>query len=129
MPFITQEARQRLAENPKDWREVGDICYLAYSRLVVEWEKEPRWATQHRLRKSLGRWLSDLYPPPKGFTHEDVKESVQAAWEVFFIDHVMPYERRKKVENGDITSLAEARTDWAGKPEGREWAGESQGGE
>ena len=94
MPFITQERRKLIAKNKlkKDEFEPGDRCFIAYNCLVYEWKANPRWATVDRLYQTVLE---------HNFTREDAA-AWQLAWQVFFQLHVMPYEQKKRKENGDI---------------------------
>jgi hypothetical protein len=95
MPFITQERRFLIEQNTLDGLvnpQPGDRCYVFYKEMVEKWRAEPRWTTAHNIFKSMaGIDLS---------TDDGVAHFL--AWQVFFQLHVMPYELRKREENGDI---------------------------
>lgn len=97
MPFITQERRVIIDEHGLRGLadiEPGDRCYVFYKRMVDEWKASPRWSTVHRIAKDfLG--TSGKHP-------EDDMVAVFLALGVFFQLYVMPYEKTKIEENGDI---------------------------
>lgn len=106
MPFIEQKRRDLINEH---WGNLqlmakkgivvtpGDICYKIYETFVDEWAADPRWSTVHRLYKN-----NVLYPNPPTQV-EDYVAAAHLAWQVFFHFHVIPYEEKKRAENGDIT--------------------------
>lgn len=73
--------------------QLGDLCYVAYKRLIDEWKKEPRWSTAHRLFKE------ELMARVET---RDQTAARSLAWQVFFNLIVIPYELKKREENGDI---------------------------
>ncbi len=84
MPFTTKEHRFKPdLENP------GDRCYIEYKYLMEEWTRSPRWTTVDEL-------ATRLFPDK----HE---RAFFLAFLVFFDQRVMPYERKKREENGDVT--------------------------
>lgn len=94
MPFITQERRNIIdaGDDPENI-ELGDICYMYYKPLVDRWRESPRWATAHWLYKNI------VLSPPLNLEHQAARD---LAWQVFFQLYVMPYELKKREENGDI---------------------------
>lgn len=94
MPFITQE-RRKLIDNgslPREDWEPGDLCYHYYRAMVRDWKLTPRWTTAHHIYQNV---LSH------NFTVEDAA-AIQLAYKVFFNLYVMPYELKKRAENGDV---------------------------
>lgn len=96
MPFVAQEHR-----NSPDLNIPGDRCYLAYVHMINEWKKEPRWTTADRLFTELTLAKENCASKTR---HHPCERCVAAdlAWQVFFQLHVMPYEHKKRQENGDI---------------------------
>lgn len=106
MPFVSQERREKLSLGDKP-EAVGDLCYLAYSRMVGMWKDSPRWTTAAMIKHCVtnGSFLIAIQDRPGGyapFGFTDVERAIQLAWEVFFQLHVMPYELEKQRLNGDI---------------------------
>lgn len=105
MPFIIPKRREIIDEyggleallrlgGSENYIQPGDRCYVFYKEMVRRWEESPRWTTAHNIFKDLIK------------VHEDVSEddycAAVLAWEVFFQLYVMPYELKKREENGDI---------------------------
>ena len=97
MPYIKPDRREILdAGKPLLNPKPGDYCYVAYKKMVDRWNDEPCWTTadaiyrEHVLRydEHVGRSSSTA--------------ATQLAWQVFFQIYVMPYELKKRDENGDI---------------------------
>ena len=102
MPFIEAGRRELIEKGlflPKAIQP-GDKCYLHYKRMVDCWRANPRWTTAHNIYKAMrgGSRLS-YANNPEGF---DSKIAEELAWLVFFQLYVMPYELKKREENGDI---------------------------
>lgn len=100
MPFIKPERRKIINESGLGLHglaivEPGDRCYVFYKPMVEKWKANPRWTTAHEILKDLG------YRDNRNDTLDD-HVARQLAWEVFFQLHVMPYELKKREENGDI---------------------------
>lgn len=100
MPFVTKEHR----ENP-DPSIPGDLCYLAYRKMVDEWKLIPRWTTADRLYREMiiEPRLHDAMITD-GHSQRLISEvaAVELAWQVFFVFHILPYEEEKRELNGDI---------------------------
>ena len=100
MPFIKQWRRSIIelkgleALELTDAIEPGDRCYVYYSQMVGAWRANPRWTTAHNIMKSFG-----LTEP---IASDDDFIAAHLAWQVFFQLYVMPYELKKRKENGDI---------------------------
>jgi hypothetical protein len=110
MPFITQERREAIDNDTLTKYEPGDFCYIYYKDMVEKWKKKPRWTTAHNIYKEMierlggASWDADnpeLEPYIRDITLQR-KAAYQLAWQVFFQIYVMPYELKKRDENGDI---------------------------
>lgn len=102
MPFTTPEARRMTDESgPK---EMGDLCFIHYRRMVRRWKASRRWTTAHNIYKELVAQRKYLSSPTIGITNEieDDVAAAELAWQVFFIKHVMVYENEKCALNGDV---------------------------
>ena len=103
MPFIKKERRKTIDDNggyvSEKWTDIqpGDRCYAHYKRMVDRWRENPRWTTAHEIYMDVGR--ATRHPCNKS---RDEICAMELAWQVFFIKWVMPYEREKCDENGDI---------------------------
>ena len=96
MPFIKPERRKQIADlELRGELEPGDLCYIFYLPMVEQWKKQPSWTTAHNIYKNF---VSEFDFLPS----EDERIAARLAWEVFFQLHVMPYELKKREENGDI---------------------------
>jgi hypothetical protein len=110
MPFITQERRKQIDDKESDIPEMvpGDRCYLFYKEMVRRWKEKPRWTTAHEIYKELllkdrGKFV--VYDEIEGHIKRDLDDDYVAqnlSWQVFFQLYVMPYELKKRKENGDI---------------------------
>ncbi len=94
MPFIIPNRRIEL-DAGGEWFEPGDLCYCYYVEMVHSWKANPRWTTAHNIYNKLVEEFD--YLPSK-----DDRVAYRLAWEVFFQLYVMPYELKKREENGDI---------------------------
>lgn len=95
MPFITQLRRAGIANGTikgQDF-EPGDLCYLVYKEIIRKWKANPRWITAHRIYENDVLSIT--------MTREQAA-AAQLAWQCFFYLHVLPYEEKKRKENGDI---------------------------
>lgn len=94
MPFITQELRKMIdsGDSPIDIQP-GERCYKFYSEMVKRWKASPRWTTAHEIYRDVDLGV---------IIDEDDWIAQQLAWQVFFQLYVMPYELKKREENGDI---------------------------
>ena len=95
MPFIEQWRRDKINRLGLDSLALitpGDRCYVHYKRMVDAWNKEPRWTTAHVLARDAAMESTD----------PDENTASFLAFLVFFNTHVMPYELKKREENGDI---------------------------
>lgn len=83
MPFVDQEHRDK-----PDLSIPGDRCYLKAVPIWDEWRKSERWTT-----------IDNLWKP---FFPDDEKRAHFLALMVHFIFEAVPYEEKKKEENGEI---------------------------
>jgi hypothetical protein len=104
MPLITQKRREAIKNQP------GDLCYIYYKDMVEEWKKNPQWTTAHNIYERMIRRLAgvswdgenpELIPKIKDDIYQR-KAAYQLAWQVFFQFYVIPYELKKREENGDF---------------------------
>jgi hypothetical protein len=93
MPFITEKTRAQLAGPVMFGLQPGDKCFLYYVAMMRRWGAERRWTTADALKA----WVKT----PE--LREDLQRAKELAWEVFFHDEVMPYEREMKTKNGAVT--------------------------
>ena len=110
MPFVKQERRDEIEKlGLVACKDVGDICFVFYKRMVFLWKQEPRWTTAHKIYKEFilnydenaFYWgVNDTLV--SRFDLLDVKTGCDLAWAVFFQKFVMAYEGQKIIENGDI---------------------------
>lgn len=110
MPFIKAERREEISHlGLPACKDVGDITYVFYCRMVHLWKQEPRWTTAHKIYKdfvlnsddNVFYWAVNDTLVQK-FDLLDVKAGCDLAWAVFFQKFVMPYEDQKSADNGDI---------------------------
>lgn len=87
MPFTEWESRIMALQGIT--KAVGDKCFLAYRPLKLDWDKEPRWTTAHNQFKTM-------------FNLSDDEAAKQLAWWVHFVLNVIPYEIKKRDQNGDV---------------------------
>lgn len=73
-------------------KSVGDLCFLAYRLLKIEWDNNKRWTTAHNQYKRL-------------YNLSDEQAAKELAWWVFFVLHVIPYELDRRQENGDVYAV------------------------
>jgi hypothetical protein len=87
MPFTKVEDREKALKGIIE--AVGDMCFLEYKPLKEGWDKLPRWTTAHEQYQRL-------------FNLTDERAAKELAWWVHFVLNVIPYEVKKREENGDI---------------------------
>lgn len=93
MPFIKPERRQPMLDGTLTNIEPGDRCFKYYHQMITEWRENPKWTTVNKIYKRLiSDWPNNL----------DDRAAKSLAWQVFFVLEVIPYEERKRFENGDI---------------------------
>lgn len=90
-------------------KEVGDLCFLHYRKMLRAWRASPRWTTAHGLYRDFV-----MLPAAGGNSagvnvaqHEyenyiNDRAACELAWQVFFQLHVAPYELGKRTLNGEI---------------------------
>lgn len=66
----------------------GDRCFIKYRNFLKAWRTSPRWTTADMI-------ASSIWPDP--WTRAAV-----LAFLVFFCLYVMPYEQKKRKENGEV---------------------------
>jgi hypothetical protein len=93
MPFLTQDDRDRIDENPWTAGKPGELCYVFYKPMVERWKANPRWTTAHDIYREMCEGHANNF---------DEGAAKELAWQVFFQLYVMPYELKKREENGDI---------------------------
>jgi len=105
MPFIKKADREKMKIIPEYvWADndntpniaVGDRCYHFYKIMVEKWKKHPRWTTAHFIYRDLKKDIKE------NKYSEDTITAYELAWQVFFLLYVMPYEKVKQRENGNI---------------------------
>lgn len=96
MPFTLKERRQPMIEGRLKEPERGDFCFLEYRPMILAWNKSPRWSTADRIYREY--LLKRLQSEPM----LDTIAALDLAWQVFFNLHVMPYEVKKREENGEV---------------------------
>lgn len=93
MPFIQQDRREPLLDGTLNPAVPGDVCFLHYVTMVERWRKNPSWTTAHNIYRSVRAGDCDSV---------ESQLAMELAWQVFFQLYVMPYEIKKREENGDI---------------------------
>jgi len=88
MPFI-EKIKRAIVEKTGAWEQVGDLCYLHYLPIIRRWRENPRWTTAHNITKDT-------------FKLTDDEAARLLAFLVFFALEVVPYEEKKRKENGEI---------------------------
>ena len=120
-PFILEEIRKRIRElGFGEADAVGDLCFIAYAEMMRRWAESPRWTTIHYIKKEfvtqalksefllgVARDLSTAGKYSKSgamakFDEDDIVTASSLAFDVFMAFHGIPYEIKKKQENGDI---------------------------
>lgn len=99
MPFIKPERRDLAWKGQLPDTQVGDRCSYFYKPMVDTWKKDPCWTTAHKIKKQM---LHGLHLTHVGGLACDDCVARELAWEVFFQEFVMPYEKAKELENGTI---------------------------
>lgn len=91
MPFVDDKdgAREKLLKKEISLRAIGDLCFIKAKPIYDEWRKDPRWTTAHEITK-------------KTFDLNDEETARLLAWQVWLALEVIPYEIKKRIENGDI---------------------------
>jgi hypothetical protein len=114
MPFITKERRKILDKGVWDDPILcklpggitpGDRCYSFYKSMVNKWKRNPRWTTADEIYRNIIDHRHNL-DSGDNVIHSEIAFEYQVArelaWQVFFQLYVMPYELKKREENGDI---------------------------
>jgi hypothetical protein len=103
MPFIEPERRPIIDEKglwALDEVQPGDRCYFFYKRMVDKCKANLRWTTAHEIYKQMKVEFKTSYYLEDG--DKDNRAAYELAWQVFFQLYVMPYELKKREENGEI---------------------------
>lgn len=90
MPFI--EAQHR--DSP-DLHVPGHRCFVEYRWMIRKWRESPRWTTADYIYESY------LLMREAARDHGR-KRALDLAWQVFFQLQVVPYEVKKRKENGEV---------------------------
>ena len=120
-PFILEDIRKRIRElGFGEADAVGDLCFIVYAEMMRRWNEAPRWTTIHYIKKEfvtqalaseflrkVAKSLSDSGKYSKTglmakFDEADITTAASLAFDVFMAFHGIPYEIKKKEENGDI---------------------------
>lgn len=109
MPFIQSDKRPLVRSNPTQYmKEPGDRCYLIYAEMMRLWRLSPRWTTADKIHEDFvmnvedNAFLEALYSKSPMTGWNELCNAASLAWQVFFNEEVLPYEARKKRENGAI---------------------------
>lgn len=94
MPFTEQSRRQPALDGTLKEPQPGDLCFVHYHKMKQAWKAIPRWMSVHVIYRTLLRDKIQL--------SEDSRVALDLAWQVFFALVVLPYEKKKPKENGDI---------------------------
>ncbi len=95
-PFIDAESRTRVTDTAQERHNAktpGEKCFVCYRDMLRMWKQSPRWTTAHQI------YLTVLH---KHNFDASWKAANELAWQVFFQLHVMPYEVKKRKENGEV---------------------------
>ena len=113
MPFVGTDRARRLYKKEIQPEAVGDLCAIAFTPLIRAWRENPRWTTVHtvikpmldNVKEDLRLRIQELHHMGTGrkfLEHRDARYATDLAYEVFFCMYVMPYERKKFIENGGV---------------------------
>lgn len=89
MPFIDAPSRMRLLDPKEKPTTPGELCFIFYKPMVEAWKQKQSWSLFHTMVGAAFGW-------------NDMQTAKVLALVMFFCEHVLPYEARKKAENGDI---------------------------
>lgn len=118
-PFVIADIREKIRQlGFGEADAVGDLCFIAYREIMDRWNASPRWTTIHYIKKEfvtqalqsdfLRKIAMDLgikYSKDgvlAKFDEADIVTASSLAFDVFMAFHGIPYEIKKKEENGDI---------------------------
>lgn len=121
MPYILDERRQPVLDDPLNATEPGDLTFLFYFWMLVKWSKNPCWTTWHTIRKIIKDYsldeefhkLANYVNKSTHFKRLDITAAVEEAKDEFYRRVVTKYENGKKIANGDITI---EKYQWKGVP-------------
>ncbi len=122
MPFVVDQVRNEIAEQGyQAAAQVGDLCFIFYHEILLTYIKKPRWTTIHQLKKTyvinpkmdthireVGDELTKvgrLYGYNQVFDYNDLFTAAALAYDIFFQFYAIPYEVKKREENGDIVPV------------------------
>ncbi len=91
MPFIPKPERATLNQGEPAFSP-GQRCFLEYQWMVTEWKADPRWTTADRIYEAV----------QEQYEAKEFQRAKELAWQVFFQFYVLPYEMKKRWENGEI---------------------------
>lgn len=118
-PFVVEDIRKKIRElGFHEADAVGDLCFISYREMMDRWNASPRWTTIHYIKKEfvtqalqsefLRKIASDLGTKYSKdgvlakFDEADIVTAASLAFDVFMAFHGIPYEIKKRDENGDI---------------------------
>lgn len=87
MPFIKQEDRAKSIDELLEGVP-GEKCFVHYRPMMRRWHANPCW-------KTVDQIACHFWPDPS-------ERARMLAFLVFFNLHVMPYELKKREENGEV---------------------------
>ncbi len=109
MPYLKQEDKERLNNNPMAARNVGDYNYLFTLAYIAVWKKAPMYSTIHELRKAsinpgLIQDVVDVEGQLNslGVSFEDRQAARYLSFLEFYRRVGSKYEDQKIEENGDV---------------------------
>lgn len=113
MPFVIEEHRVEIRRlGPVACKDVGDICFFFYDKMVEKWKQNPRWTTAHWIYRDFvlddgctsnpSTFWGAFEVLQAKFDLVDVKAAIDLAWQCFFMRYVWNYELEKIQQNGDI---------------------------
>ena len=95
MPFIKKERRSKIDAGDAP-RSYGELCYKYYKKMVDEFRQSSNWDAVHNISKY---WILESSKSEYGI---DDLVAIRLALQVFLWFYVLPYEEKKRLENGDI---------------------------
>ena len=117
MPFVLNEVRGDIAKKGYQIaKQVGSLCYIFYHEMLVRFLAKPSWTMIHKLKKEyvinplqnkhIEEVKTDLRKADKIFAYgemfdvDDLYTAASLAFDVFFYFYAIPYEEKKRKENG-----------------------------
>ena len=110
MPYLDDDRKKFIAENPNKTFNEGDWNYLFTLAIIRVWEKTPRYKTIHALRKACyhdPQTLVEMYATECrllsiNISPLDIKIARELAFDEFYRRVGAKYESKKIKENGDV---------------------------